>query len=170
MSAMKAGTIVAFPGSGKTYFAKRANFVIDLDFGHFRAAMGKTKAQEATILDRFAKMIDAYVSEGWCVLTNEPALIPLLAQKPVKVIVPAAGTIAFERAGRKLGMSPAQLNLAIHNWRDAAEAAGVQVEELRGDLSRRYRSCVNDVPSYKKAQAPTVLAEGEAVTVNPTIS
>lgn len=149
---MKAGTIVAFPGSGKTYFAKRANFVIDLDFGHFRTAMGKTKAQESTLLDRFAKMIDAYVDEGWCVLTNEPALIPLLKSKPLKVIVPATGTIAFERAGRKLDMTPAQLNLAIHSWMDVAEAAQVPVEELRGDLSRRYRSCVNDVPSYKKAQ------------------
>lgn len=78
---------VAFPGMGKTTYARQHAGVVDLDFGSFRSALGVAPKMQATLFGPFVKFANTYTKGGFTVLTNEPGLIPYLKQDGYKVIV-----------------------------------------------------------------------------------
>jgi len=72
--------LFAFPGMGKTTYALHKPGAIDLDFGNFRSANKVTKEKDSVLQMPFSRLIKYYFRDGYNVLTNEPALIPLVKQ------------------------------------------------------------------------------------------
>jgi hypothetical protein len=82
---------IAFPGMGKTTYAKSHTGVIDLDYGMFRDSWFKTFYQHhpkmGAINRMFTHLCVKYAKQGWIILTNDPALAPLLKQSGFNVII-----------------------------------------------------------------------------------
>lgn len=78
---------VAFPGMGKTTYARHTAGVVDLDFGSFRSAMGVAVKSQATLFPSFVKFANTFTKGGFTVLTNDPGLIPFFKQDGYQVVV-----------------------------------------------------------------------------------
>lgn len=82
---------VAFPGIGKTTYARSHTNVVDLDYGYydkaFKAAYSGRDQKKGPINFIFTRMISSYLKDGWVVLTNHPYIIKNLVGEKMKVIM-----------------------------------------------------------------------------------
>lgn len=78
---------LAFPGMGKTTYAKTHPGVLDLDFGNFRSALKVSPRENGKLYPAFISLAKRYADQGWVILTNEPGLIPLAKQSGFKIVV-----------------------------------------------------------------------------------
>lgn len=126
--------ILAFPGMGKTPLSKTIGKYLDLDFGHFREAFGKSKQDESQLLKPFARLARLYEDNGFIVLSNDPKLMQVLDVD--RVYLPR--NVKF--AARKLNTSPEQVSKWIKDWEAAANKANVPVTFLSVGLDHYLQS------------------------------
>lgn len=129
-----AALLIAFPTSGKTTLARNVTGVMDLDFGHFRAAFECTKRGELCIIPIFTRLIRRYLAEGWVVVTNEPAILPFLNQDELDI---TEGFLPFDEriAAQRLYTSVSRIKIWEQDWRGRFEYYGIPVTKLKVPLA-----------------------------------
>lgn len=129
-----AALLIAFPSSGKTTLARNVAGVMDLDFGHFRAAFECLKKGELCIIPIFARLIRRYLAEGWVVATNEPAVLPFLNSDELEI---TEGFLPFDEriAAQRLFTSVSRIKIWESDWRGRFEYYGVPVTKLKVPLA-----------------------------------
>lgn len=71
---------IAFPGLGKTTYARQHCNVVDLDFGTYRSARMVSPNEQKSLYPEFSRYVKYWFKDGWIVLTNDQGLIPYLKQ------------------------------------------------------------------------------------------
>lgn len=70
----------AFPGMGKTTYARQHANVVDLDFGTYRSARLVEPKEQSVLYPEFSRLMKYYYKYGFIVLTNDYKLIPFVKQ------------------------------------------------------------------------------------------
>jgi hypothetical protein len=115
--------VLAFPGIGKTPYAKKHLNFVDLDFGFLRTSFGVAKEAEFRLIPAYARLIREYTKEGWNVLINEPKVLSLLDGCCDVCVLPRSEAFS----AHKLGVDLTTCQHYIQRWAHTAARFDVPV-------------------------------------------
>lgn len=121
---------------GKTPLAQSQRGWVDLDFGHFRDALSCPKEDEILLVPPFLRLVQAYLDEGWKVVSNEPKLISGGTPRVTRIFLPRM----LEYSAKKLGASREVIDGWVADWEAEAMRYRVPITYLDVGLDHYFRS------------------------------